>query len=56
MSFFDKLLDIGAIAAGIAVIATGGALPALIASAVLTAASGVNNYLNAKELAKNLQS
>ncbi len=55
MSFFDKLLDIGAIAAGIAVIATGGALPALIASAVLTAASGVNNYLNAKELAKNLQ-
>ena len=55
MSFFDKLLDIGAIAAGIAVIATGGVLPALIASAVLTAASGVNNYLNAKKLAKNLQ-
>ena len=30
MSFFDKLLDVGALAAGIAVIATGGAFDSLL--------------------------
>ena len=57
MSFFDKLLDAAALATAIAVgVIAAPATGLVIAAGVLMAASGVNNYLNAKELAKNLQS
>ncbi len=56
MSFFDKALDLTAFALGIAAFFTPVGGPVFIAAVVLTLASGVNNYLNAKELAKNLQS
>ena len=60
MSFFDKLLDAAAVATTVAVgvmAAMSLATPAglVIAAIVLTLASGVNNYIDAKEAAKELQ-